>query len=135
YSEADFDARPEFTEPEILRTGLASVLLQMLSLGLGEVSEFPILQAPDPRGVADGINLLLELGAIRRVSARDDERPADRGGKGGRAGRGRRGSRGAGARSRSPYRLTEVGRALARLPIDPRFGRMVVESKEHDVSR
>lgn len=100
YSEADFAKRPEFTEPEILRTNLASVLLQMIALDLGEIAEFPFLQPPDSRGIKDGLDLLRELGAI-----------------------GKDGS------------LTRVGRTLARLPIDPRLGRMVVESTRHGVSR
>src|SRR5690606_38495812 len=66
YSEADFEARPEFTEPEILRTDLAAVLLQMAVLGLGEIGDFPFLDPPDRRGVRDGLALLTELGAIDR---------------------------------------------------------------------
>ena len=128
YSQQDFDRRPEFTDPEILRTNLASVLLQMLALGLGELSRFPFLQPPDPRGVTDGVNLLLELGAIRA------NRPADAG-RGGRRGSGTRRGRGGARHDDAPYRLTDTGRALARLPIDPRYGRMVVESKALDVSR
>jgi ATP-dependent helicase HrpA len=65
YSEDDFERRPEFTDPEILRTNLASVLLQMLELGLGASEDFPVLTPPDPRGVRDGVDLLRELGAIR----------------------------------------------------------------------
>ncbi|GGA61545.1 ATP-dependent helicase [Pseudoclavibacter endophyticus] len=129
YSQRDFEARPEFTDPEILRTNLASVLLQMLSLGLGDVAQFPFLQAPDPRGVTDGVNLLLELGAIVRNEGGRDARGSDqRRGASRRRGGGRRGAD-------APYRLTPVGRSLARLPIDPRYGRMVVESTQHDVSR
>jgi len=64
YSEEDFTARPEFTEPEILRTNLAAVILQMISLGLGDIAEFPFLQPPDSRGIKDGLDLLRELGAI-----------------------------------------------------------------------
>ncbi|TDN75479.1 ATP-dependent helicase HrpA [Pseudonocardia autotrophica] len=65
YSEDDFDARPEFTDPEILRTNLASVVLQMIALDLGEISEFPFVEPPDRRAVADGLDLLHELGALR----------------------------------------------------------------------
>ncbi len=104
YSEEDFARRPEFTEPEILRTNLAAVILQMISLGLGDIAAFPFLTPPDSRGIKDGLDLLSELGAI--VRTKDGEN-----------------------------RLTKVGRALAQLPIDPRFARMVVESKRHDVSR
>ncbi|MBN9736181.1 MULTISPECIES: ATP-dependent RNA helicase HrpA [unclassified Pseudonocardia] len=65
YAEDDFDARPEFTDPEILRTNLASVVLQMIALDLGEISEFPFVEPPDRRAVADGLDLLHELGALR----------------------------------------------------------------------
>lgn len=113
YSEDDFRARPEFTDPEILRTNLASVLLQMLHLRLGEMNEFPFLHPPDPRGVRDGIELLRELGAVR-----DGERDgAQQGGK------------------QDRLRLTKTGRALARLPIDPRYGRMVIEAGRLGVAR
>lgn len=111
YSQADFEARPEYTEPEILRTSLASVILQMASLGLGAVEDFPFLNAPDSRQVRSGLQLLTEIGAIEPVGAgspRSDD-----------AGQGRRGPR-----------LTEIGRRLARLPIDPRLGRMLLEAGE-----
>jgi ATP-dependent helicase HrpA len=94
YSEEDFAKRPAFTEPEILRTNLAAVILQMISLGLGAIESFPFLTKPDPRGVKDGLDLLTELGALQ--------------------GRG------------AELRLTRIGRELARLPIDPRFARMVL---------
>ena len=112
YSQADFEARPEYTEPEILRTSLASVILQMAALGLGAVEDFPFLDAPDSRQVRSGLQLLTEIGAIEpagAASARSDDAPD----------RGRRGPR-----------LTEVGRRLARLPIDPRLGRMLLEAGE-----
>jgi ATP-dependent helicase HrpA len=92
YEEEDLQQRPEFTEPEMLRTNLASVLLQMAALGLGDIEDFPFVEAPDRRQVRDGVALLEELGAL-----------SDRG-------------------------LTKVGRQLARLPVDPRMGRMVVEA-------
>ena len=112
YSQADFEARPEYTEPEILRTSLASVILQMAALGLGAVEDFPFLDAPDSRQVRSGLQLLTEIGAIEpagAASARSDDAP-DRG--------------------RSGPRLTEIGRRLARLPIDPRLGRMLLEAGE-----
>ncbi|WP_204473829.1 DUF3418 domain-containing protein [Actinomyces naeslundii] len=112
YSRADFEARPEYTEPEILRTSLASVILQMAALGLGAVEDFPFLDAPDSRQVRSGLQLLTEIGAIEpagAASARSDDTPD----------RGRRGPR-----------LTEIGRRLARLPIDPRLGRMLLEAGE-----
>lgn len=103
YSQEDFEKRPEFTEPEILRTNLAAVILQMISLGLGDIAAFPFLTPPDSRGIKDGLDLLTELGAITR---KDGENA-----------------------------LTRVGRSLALLPIDPRFARMVVESKRNNTSR
>ncbi|GGL43512.1 ATP-dependent RNA helicase HrpA [Phycicoccus endophyticus] len=104
YSEEDLEAREEFTEPEIQRTSLASVILQMTSLGLGDVARFPFVDPPDARQVADGVRLLEELGAFSA-----DERGAGR-----HRGRGRR--------------LTATGRTLARMPLDPRLARMVVEA-------
>jgi ATP-dependent helicase HrpA len=98
YSEADFAGRAPFTDPEILRTNLASVILQMTSIGLGDIAAFPFVEAPDRRNVRDGTDLLHELGAIEAVAA------------GGQP------------------KLTEVGRQLARLPVDPRLARMVVEA-------
>ena len=112
YSQADFEARPEYTEPEILRTSLASVILQMAALGLGAVEDFPFLDAPDSRQVRSGLQLLTEIGAIDPAgasSARSDDAP-DRG--------------------RGGPRLTQIGRRLARLPIDPRLGRMLLEAGE-----
>jgi ATP-dependent helicase HrpA len=108
YSEEDFNKRPEFTDPEILRTNLASVILQAAALGLGDIATFPFLQTPDSRGVKDGIDLLRELGAIQSTSA----------GSGGTA-----------------TKLTKVGHDLSRLPIEPRFARMVLESRQHGVTR
>ena len=139
YSQADFEARPEYTEPEILRTSLASVILQMAALGLGAVEDFPFLDAPDPRAVRDGLQLLTEIGAIetgpehparsgRTGSPESPETPKTPAGTGGTGPRttGRRLPR---ALARGP-RLTAVGRRLARLPIDPRLGRMLLEAGE-----
>ncbi|WP_231123197.1 ATP-dependent RNA helicase HrpA [Nocardioides sambongensis] len=100
YSEEDFEGRPEFTDPEILRTNLASVILQMTSLGLGDIGRFPFVEPPDRRNVTAGTQLLEELGAVSTSPAP------------GRAGR-----------------LTGTGRRLARLPIDPRLGRMLLEAE------
>ena len=108
YSAQDFNSRPEYTEPEILRTSLASVILQMASLGLGDVVDFPFLDAPDHRAVRDGVQLLQEIGAIEATPAR--RRHDD-------------------ASHRGPQ-LTRLGRRLARLPIDPRLGRMLLEAQE-----
>ena len=105
YAQEDFESRPEYTEPEIRRTGLASVILQMLALGLGDISRFPFLTPPDQRGISDGLGLLAELGAVR----------AEGGG------------------SRATHRITRIGRELSRLPIEPRFARMVVEARRHGV--
>ena len=139
YSEADYRSRPEYTEPEILRTSLASVILQMAALGLGAVEDFPFLDAPDPRAVRDGLQLLTEIGAIetgpehparsgRTGSPESPETPKTPAGTGGAGPRttGRRLPR---ALARGP-RLTAVGRRLARLPIDPRLGRMLLEAGE-----
>ncbi|MGH3467196.1 MAG: ATP-dependent RNA helicase HrpA, partial [Thermocrispum sp.] len=95
YTEDDFDSRPEFTDPEILRTNLASVLLQMAAAELGDIADYPFLEPPDRRQVADGVALLRELGAL------DGDR------------------------------LTSVGRQLARLPVDPRMARMVVQGQRN----
>ncbi|MGN8024656.1 ATP-dependent RNA helicase HrpA [Microbacterium sp. 22242] len=108
YSEDDFAGRPEYTEPEILRTSLASVVLQMLSLGFGDIAQFPFLTPPDSRGVKAAIELLVELGAVQ------PPRPS-------------RSSAGPAAEAEAP-RLTRIGRDIARMPIDPRFARMLVES-------
>ncbi len=105
YGEADHDARPEFTEPEVRRTNLASVLLQLTSLGIDDVEELDWLDPPDPRQVKDGLALLEELGAVAEELEQDER---------GRVTRHRR--------------LTQVGRTLARLPVDPRLGRMLLEA-------
>lgn len=91
YTEADFNQRPEFTEPELLRTNLAAVVLQMKALKLGEIQQFPFLEQPDPRQVRSGIKTLEELGALNHKG-----------------------------------QLNRVGHSLARLPIDPRLGRMLL---------
>ncbi len=101
YSEEDFEKRAEFTEPEILRTSLASVILQMLSLGFGDITAFPFLTPPDSRGVKAALDLLTELGAVTVPSA--------------------------GSGNQEP-RLTRIGRDISRIPIDPRFARMLIEA-------
>jgi ATP-dependent RNA helicase HrpA len=146
YSAADYEARPEFTEPEIQRTNLAAVILQMTALGLGDIARFPFVDAPDSRQVADGVRLLEELQAFEPATqtgyadqSASPQKPgpqetpvtgdASDGAEGagserprgsGRAGRG-------GARGRG-RRLTAYGRSLARLPVDPRLGRMLLEA-------
>ena len=117
YSEEDFASRRPFTEPEILRTNLASVILQMAAIGLGDIENFPFMEPPDRRNIADGIALLEELGAFAApagpassvVGASAGERQAGT------------------AAARAP-RLSAVGRKLAQLPLDPRLGRMVLEA-------
>ncbi len=103
YAEDDFWSRPEFTEPEIQRTNLASVILQMATIGLGDIDQFPFLDPPDSRSITDGINLLEELDAI------DPEQTV--------------GSR---------RWLTPLGRQLGRMPIDPRLARMVLAAVDFD---
>ena len=142
YSEEDFTRRPEYTEPEILRTNLAAVILQMISLGLGDIASFPFLTPPDSRNIKDGLDLLTELGAVKAVVAptgTPTEDPSQAGGRGRastgpqRAGRGPQGGRM--AVTAGTHSLTRVGQQLAQLPIDPRFGRMVIESKTQGTSR
>ncbi|MEU6877755.1 ATP-dependent RNA helicase HrpA [Streptomyces sp. NPDC046712] len=105
YSEDDFLARPEFTDAEILRTNLASVILQMTAAGLGEIEKFPFIDPPDHRNIRDGVQLLQELGALN---------PAEKDPK---------------------KRLTEQGRKLSQLPVDPRLARMVLEADKNGCVR
>lgn len=93
YSEDDFETRPRYTEPEILRTNLASVILQMAALQLGDIENFPFLDPPDRRSIRDGVQLLQELGAFDQQGM-----------------------------------ITDLGRRLARLPLDPRLGRMILQA-------
>ncbi|AMW11422.1 ATP-dependent helicase [Streptomyces qaidamensis] len=105
YSEDDFEARPEFTDAEILRTNLASVILQMTAAGLGDIEKFPFIDPPDHRNIRDGVQLLQELNALD--PAQKDPRK----------------------------RLTETGRKLAQLPVDPRLARMVLEADKNGCVR
>ncbi|GAA0679419.1 ATP-dependent RNA helicase HrpA [Kitasatospora atroaurantiaca] len=105
YSEEDFLSRPEFTDAEILRTNLASVILQMTAAGLGDIAAFPFLDPPDSRNIKDGVSLLHELGALD--PAEKDHRK----------------------------RLTPLGRKLAQLPVDPRMARMVLEADKNGCVR
>lgn len=100
YSEEDFNQRPEFTDPEILRTNLASVILQMAALGLDDISAFPFVDAPDKRHIQDGIKLLEELQAFQIVKTKHGEK----------------------------RQLTQIGRQLAQLPVDPRLGKMLLSA-------
>lgn len=108
YSEEDFEKRPLFASPEILRANLAEVILRMLYLHLGDISAFPFIDPPGPRAIRDGMNLLQELGAVEKAITNSDE--ADNG----------------------SFRLTEQGRRMARLPIDPRISRMVLEAEKEN---
>ncbi|MFF3663634.1 ATP-dependent RNA helicase HrpA [Streptomyces olivochromogenes] len=105
YSEDDFDARPEFTDAEILRTNLASVILQMTAAGLGDIEKFPFIDPPDHRNIRDGVQLLQELNALD-PSEKDVRK-----------------------------RLTDTGRKLAQLPVDPRLARMVLEADKNGCAR
>ncbi len=99
YAQEDFESRPEFTDPEILRTNLASVILQMAAIGLGDIPAFPFIDPPDARNIADGLTLLTELNAFKND------------------------------------RITGLGRKLARLPVDPRIGRMILEADRNGCAR
>jgi ATP-dependent helicase HrpA len=99
YSQDDFESRPEYTDPEIQRTNLASVILQMAAARLGDVREFPFVDPPDPRAITDGVRLLEELNAMKTD------------------------------------RLTDTGRQMARLPVDPRIARMIIESGRQGCAR
>lgn len=130
YSEENFGERPDFTEPEILRTNLASVILQMANIGLGNLTRFPFLEAPDHRAIRDGEQLLDELGAIQARPGRSGSDSKDDGRSSGaqksdsqKSDNQRRSVEG------NDVRLTKVGRRLARLPVDPRLARMVIEAE------
>jgi ATP-dependent RNA helicase HrpA len=99
YSEEDFSSRPEYTDPEIQRTNLASVILQMAAARLGDVRKFPFVDPPDPRSITDGVRLLEELNAMKSD------------------------------------RLTDTGRKMARLPVDPRIARMIIEADRQGCAR
>lgn len=103
YSEEDFNSRPEFTDPEILRTNLAAVILQMTALGLDDIDAFPFVDAPDSRNIQDGIKLLDELQAFHYRKTKYGQK----------------------------RELTPIGRQLAQLPIDPRLARMVIAASQN----
>ncbi|MYV95621.1 ATP-dependent RNA helicase HrpA [Streptomyces sp. SID1034] len=105
YSEDDFLTRPEFTDAEILRTNLASVILQMTAAGLGDIEKFPFIDPPDHRNIRDGVQLLQELGALDPTE-KDPKK-----------------------------RLTQQGRKLSQLPVDPRLARMVLEADRNGCVR
>ena len=113
YSEQDYHSRTRFTDPEILRSSLAAVLLRMTSLRLPKIQDFPFIDKPLARAITDGVQLLDELGAIT-----DDES-----------------IRNSGSESQSNFKLTAIGKALADLPLDPRIGRMILAAKENQALR
>ncbi|MGA6924123.1 MAG: ATP-dependent RNA helicase HrpA [Desulfosarcina sp.] len=107
FTEEDYLNRPLFTQPEILRSNLAEVILRMIALKLGEVADFPFIDRPADKSIRDGFNLLEELGAIRSGDKKRKEGP--------------------------PYQLTRNGRIMARMPIDPRLSRMLIEARQEGV--
>lgn len=104
YSEEDYRSRSEYTDPEILRTNLAAVILQAATIGIDNLGEFPFIQPPDSKGIKDGLGLLRELGALEISEG-------------------------------NSVSLTPLGKQLSKLPIEPRFARMLLEAKKHDVVR
>ena len=132
YSEEDYLARPQYTAPEILRANLAEVILRMIALGLGDVADFPFIDRPEAKSIRDGFNLLTELGAIeeggrrekgrkggrRKAEGRDEETEGDK-----RKWRAER-------EGNEGVRLTETGRMMARMPLDPRLSRMLIAAHE-----
>jgi ATP-dependent helicase HrpA len=107
FDEENYRGRPRFTPPEILRANLAEVILRMISLKLGDISAFPFIDPPDPRSIRDGLKLLVELGAIEKDETRSHRKGLER------------------------YRLTGRGRIMARMPVDPRLSRMLIEAWQH----
>lgn len=105
YSEEEYQNRPLYTPPEILRSNLAGVILQMLYLKLADIAVFPFIDQPSKKHIGDAVDILLELGAIEKAAKDDDRQPPH------------------------PYRLTDRGRRMARLPIDPRIARMIIEGQ------
>jgi ATP-dependent helicase HrpA len=105
FPEDDFQSRPLFTLPEILRANLAEVILRMIALKLGDISDFPFIDRPDSKSIRDGFDLLVELGAIKPESKKKK----------------------AGGKRR--YKLTKAGKLMARIPIDPRLSRMLIEAR------
>ena len=105
FTQEEYNQRPRFTRPEVLRANLAEVILRMLSLQLGDIAAFPFLDRPAEKSIQDGFDLLMELGAIEQTGAKD---------------------------GRLPFRLTERGRKMTALPLDPRLSRMLIAAKENN---
>lgn len=101
YSEEDYNSRPQFTLPEILRSNLAEVILRMMALRLGDIAQFPFVDRPAPNSIKDGFDVLTELGAIEEDSVKDSAK----------------------------FVLTDKGRLMAQMPLDPRLSRMLIEAK------
>ncbi|MBI5594353.1 MAG: ATP-dependent RNA helicase HrpA [Deltaproteobacteria bacterium] len=110
YSEEDYLSRPQFTRPEILRSNLAEVILRMMALKLGSIADFPFIDQPDSRSITDGFDLLTELGAIQKTG--DTTVKARKSGS-----------------SDLPFTLTEQGRLMSRIPVDPRLSRVLIQSR------
>jgi ATP-dependent helicase HrpA len=145
FPEDDYETRPQYTPPEILRANLAEVILRMISLKLGDISEFPFIDRPDLKSVNDGFDLLFELEAIEHRAKGRGQRAGGIGGKTedkgliSECGRGNAerkkdtGNREVGFsdhKSQKSIRLTEKGRLMARIPLDPRLSRMLIEAKK-----
>ena len=142
YSEDDYQARPQFTPPEIIRANLAEVILRMISLKLGDVSDFPFIDRPDVKSIKDGFNLLSELGAITARPKAKGQRPKIKGKADGVEARcqvsGVREHREiavgdaqtSGRKLDKEVRLTDKGRLMAKIPLDPRLSRMLIEAQQ-----
>ena len=145
YDEEDYASRPLFTSPEILRSNLAEVILRMIALRLGDVASFPFIDAPSPKSVKDGFDTLLELGAI---NVQKGGEPHPRGGAPNRRGNKKTGAKRAlpdsrnsgkngdhersqgGKKRKKEYVLTEKGKVMARIPVDPKLSRILIEADE-----
>jgi len=129
FTEDDFLSRPQYTPPEILRANLAEVILRMISLKLGDIAEFPFIDRPDTKSIKDGFNLLFELGAIAKrqkteVRSQKSENRRQKSEDGGQKTNNR------GRTTEDGVVLTEKGRIMARIPLDPRLSRMLIEAKK-----
>jgi ATP-dependent helicase HrpA len=118
YSEADYESRSLFTPPEIVRANLAGVILRMIALNLGDIADFPFIDRPDVKSINDGFNLLFELGAIKKLQKTED---------GGQRAKGK-GHGVSRVKSHRQFVLTETGRVMAKIPLDPRLSRMLIEA-------
>lgn len=117
YPESDYNNRPQFTQPEILRSNLAEVILRMIALKLGDISVFPFIDNPAEKSIRDGFNLLLELGAITT--------PA-------RSNRKKQGTRRGEEKTGPRFVLTSYGQLMAKIPLDPRLSRIIIEARQQE---